>query len=103
MKYFSNLTVACYQISEGVTAIIGPITSTDIKAVSSVTQGLKIPIYSPQATNSGFATDHKNYNFLLRMESPDNVNVEALAELTERFLWQRIAVLRSNTDYGKLS
>lgn len=95
------MTAACYQISEGVTAVIGPITSTDVKAASSVTGGLKVPVYSPQATNSGFATDHENYQFLLRMESPDNVNVEALAEITQRFLWQRMAILRSNTDYGK--
>jgi hypothetical protein len=45
--------------------------------------------------------DHENYPFLLRLESPDNVNVKAMAQVFERFLWKRIAVLTSNTDYGK--
>jgi ABC-type branched-subunit amino acid transport system substrate-binding protein len=67
-----------------------------------VTTGLKIPVYSPQATNPAFAADHENYPFLLRMDSPDNVNVGAMAEIFKRFLWKRIAILTSNTDYGKL-
>jgi hypothetical protein len=36
------------------------------------------------------------------MDSPDNVNVGAMAEIFKRFLWKRIAILTSKTDYGKL-
>lgn len=89
-------------MSEGVAAVIGPIMSTDVKAVVTVTSGLKMPIYAPQATNTAFATDHENYPFLLRMETTNSVIVEAMGEVFDRFLWKRIAILSSNTDYGKV-
>lgn len=99
-KFPCYLIVACHQISNGVTVVFGPVTSTDIKAITTVTTGLKIPLYSSQATNPAFAIDHKNYPLLLRMDSSDDMNTRVLVDVFKRFLWKRVAVLSSNSEYG---
>ena len=42
-----------------------------------------------------------NFPYLLRMMAADTVQSQALVSVVERLGWTRMAILTSNTDYGK--
>ena len=44
-----------------------------------------------------------NFPYLLRMMAADTMQSEALVDLVETMGWTRMAILTSNTDYGKVS
>ena len=43
--------LVCYQLSAGVTTIIGPVTSSTVKASHPMCLGLHVPMVAPMATN----------------------------------------------------
>ena len=42
-----------------------------------------------------------NFPYLLRMMAADTIQSQALVDLVEYMGWTRLAILTSNTDYGK--
>ena len=43
-----------------------------------------------------------NFPYLLRMMAADTIQSQALVSVVERLGWTRMAILTSNTDYGKI-
>ena len=89
-------------ISEGVIAIIGPRTSTAVKAMHSLCSKFHIPQISATATDPDFYYNNKRYEYLLRM-SPSDIDMNfAMGNLIEHFKWTRMGILTSATVYGKM-
>lgn len=90
-------------ISEGVIAIIGPETSTAVKATYSLCTKFNIPQISASATDPDFFYNWNRYKFLLRMSPTDTSMSFAMRDLIEHFKWKRMGILTSATDYGKMT
>ena len=82
-------------------AIIGPRTSTAVKAMHSLCSKFHIPQISASATDPEFFFNKNRYEYLLRM-SPSDVNMNrAMTDLIKHFKWARMGILTSATVYGK--
>ena len=88
-------------ISEGVIAIIGPRTSTAVKAMYPLCSKFHIPQISASATDPDFFYKFNQYKFLLRMSPTDTRQSLAMRDLIAHFKWERMGILTSATDYGK--
>ncbi|KAJ7380892.1 hypothetical protein OS493_004475 [Desmophyllum pertusum] len=96
---FENIYSANQLISEGVIAIIGPRTSTAVKATYSLCSKFHIPQISASATDPDFFYNFRRYNYLLRM-SPDDIKMNfAMTDLIGHFKWKRMGILTSNSVY----
>ena len=80
-------------------AIIGPKTSAAVKAIYPVCSKFNIPLISASATDPSLV--YKNNEYLLRMSPPDTKMSDALVALIEKYKWNRMGILTSDTDYGK--
>ena len=99
--YYCLFYLANQLISEGVIAIIGPRTSTAVKAMHSLCSKFHIPQISATATDPDFFYNRKRYGYLLRM-SPSDLSMHfAMKNLIQHFKWTRIGILTSATVYGK--
>ena len=97
---FANIDAVYGQIHNGVSAIVGPMTSSTIKATQPLCAGFHIPQIAPYATDPSFDFSPDSYSYLVRMSPSDTVENCALADLVSYFNWTRIAVLASRDDYG---
>ena len=88
-------------ISDGVIAIIGPRTSTAVKAMHSVCSKFHIAQLSPSATDPDFMYFMHRYKFLLRMSPSDTLMSFAISDLLGHFKWERMGILTSRTDHGQ--
>ncbi|XP_070561125.1 glutamate receptor ionotropic, kainate 2-like isoform X2 [Ptychodera flava] len=100
VNQFGNIQNACHLISKGVAAIVGPTTSTDVKAVYPVADGLHIPHFAPFATDPTLSQNPNRYTYLFKMSAPDSIQSQALIDIISHFHWSRMAILTSMTDYG---
>lgn len=99
---FQSCLLANQLISEGVIAIIGPKTSTAVKAMYPVCSKFHIPLISASATDPDFFYKFKSrYNYLLRMSPTDTSMGFAMKHLIGNFKWKRMGILTSATDNGK--
>ncbi|XP_078365248.1 glutamate receptor 2-like [Oculina patagonica] len=97
---FSNIDAAYWQIRSGAVAIVGPITSSSVKATHALCVGFHIPQIAPYATDPSFDFSPETYSYLVRMSSSDAIENRALADFVSHFNWTRIAVLTSRSDFG---
>ncbi|XP_077998513.1 glutamate receptor ionotropic, kainate 2-like [Glandiceps talaboti] len=100
VKPFNNIQNACDLISRGVATIIGPTTSTDVKAVYPIAEGLHIPHFAPFATDPTLSQNPSTYRYLFKMSAPDSIQSKALIDIIDNYHWSRMAILTSMTDYG---
>ncbi|XP_071944890.1 glutamate receptor 2-like [Antedon mediterranea] len=97
---FGNIQNLCEIFTKKVGAIIGPMSSTPVKAVYPICEGVHIPMIAPMATDPTFSTTTSSYKYLLKMLPPDNVQSRALADIMNHFGWEKLAILTSSSDYG---
>ncbi|RDD40176.1 Glutamate receptor ionotropic, kainate 1 [Trichoplax sp. H2] len=96
---YENVQAACQIIRKDVWAIIGPLTSSDVRAVQNLCAELHIPQISPSATNPGLE-NKPNFPFLIRMSPSDYYQGKMVGAVFERFRWTYAAIFVSNTDFG---
>jgi len=96
---FENIYSANQLISEGVIAIIGPRTSTAVKAMHSLCSKFHIPQISASATDPEFFYNTQRYRYLLRMSPSDLKMSFAMTDLIKHFKWERMGILTSATVY----
>ncbi|XP_066275462.1 glutamate receptor 2-like [Branchiostoma lanceolatum] len=89
----------CFQASQGVVAVIGPVLSSQVKATSPVSTGLSLPQIAPEATDPTLG-NAQQYPQLVRISWPDSVLSKALIDLLEHFSWDQMSIFVSNDDYG---
>ena len=65
----SFLFPACYQLEQGVSIVIGPGSSSEVKATHPICAGLRIPQIAPIATDPTLSIDTANYPYLLKVKS----------------------------------
>ncbi|KAI8506510.1 hypothetical protein Bbelb_159370 [Branchiostoma belcheri] len=109
LQYIENTTASltsldlikdeCFQASRGVVTIIGPMTSSQVKASSPVSSGLSLPRIVPEATDPTLENT-RQYRQLVRISWPDSVLSKALIDLLEHFSWDQMSLLVSNDDFG---
>lgn len=103
-SYFNTSVIVLFLanklISDGVITIIGPRTSTSVKAMYSLCSKFHIPQISATATNPDFFYKWNRYKFLLRMSPTDTMMSLAMKNLIAHFKWERMGILTSATDYG---
>ncbi|XP_033097831.1 glutamate receptor 2-like [Anneissia japonica] len=97
---FKDMRNACYQLSQGIYAFIGPISSSSVKAVYPIADRLHIPIIAPFATDPTLSLDNKTFPYLIKMSASDSVQGKVLAALVDHFQWTRLAIVTSLSDYG---
>lgn len=97
---FSNVNTVYEQIHSGVVAIIGPSTSSSVKASHPLCSGFRIPQIAPYATDPSFDFSPLSYRYLVRMSASDVTENRALADIISHFNWTRMALLTSRSDYG---
>ena len=81
-----------------VVAVIGQFHSSVMDAVQDLSEQLKIPIFSTQASAKKITERHLNYTFRTHVIDPDRV------QIWNRWIQQqgfkRVAIIAENTDYG---
>ena len=97
---FSNIRAVYEQIHEGVVVIVGPTTSSAVKATHPLCSGFHIPQMAPYATDPSFDFSPLSYHYLVRMSASDASENRALADIISHFKWTRIATLTSRSDLG---
>lgn len=97
---FANIDAVYEQIHNGVAAIVGPITSSSVKASHPLCSGFHVPQIAPYATDPSFDFSADSFNYLVRMSPSDAIENLALADFASHFNWTRMAVLTSRSDYG---
>ena len=81
-------------------AIVGPTTSSSVKATHPLCSGFHIPQIAPYATDPSFDFSPESYRCLVRMSPSDAIENRAPTDFVSYFNWTRIAVLTSRSDYG---
>ncbi|XP_078692966.1 taste receptor type 1 member 1-like [Branchiostoma floridae x Branchiostoma belcheri] len=109
LQYIENTTVSltsldliqqeCFQASQSVMAIIGPTTSSQVKASSAVGSGLFLPHIAPEAYDPTLQ-NAQQYPQLVRISWPNSVISKTLVDLLEHFSWDQMSILVSNDDFG---
>lgn len=97
---FSNIDAAYWQIRSGAVAIIGPTSSSSVKATHVLCAGFHIPQVAPYATDPSFVFSPDSYSYLVRLSSSDATENHALVDFVSYFNWTRVAVLTSRSDFG---
>ncbi|XP_066297079.1 glutamate receptor ionotropic, kainate 2-like [Branchiostoma lanceolatum] len=97
---FRNIQNTCYQATQGIVAVIGPATTTSVKAVHPVCAGLQIPHIAPWATDPTLTDNINQYPYLVKMMPPDSMQSKAIAAFAEKYNWNRLALFTSTSDYG---
>ena len=81
-----------------VSAVIGQFHSSVMDAVQDLSEQLKIPVFSTQASAKKLTEKHLNYTFRTHVIDPDRV------QIWNRWIHQqgfkRVALVAENTDYG---
>ncbi|KAI8506505.1 hypothetical protein Bbelb_159320 [Branchiostoma belcheri] len=111
LQYIENSTVSlssldliqqeCFQASQSVMAIIGPTTSSQVKASSPVGSGLFLPHIAPEAYDPTLQ-NAQQYPQLVRISWPNSVFSKTLVDLLEHFSWDQMSVLVSDDDFGMI-
>ncbi|XP_071946218.1 glutamate receptor ionotropic, kainate 1-like [Antedon mediterranea] len=97
---FKDIRNACYQLTKGIHAFIGPVSSSSVKAVYPIADRLHVPIIAPFATDPTLSLDNKTFPYLMKMSASDSVQGKVLAALVDHFQWTRLAIVTSLSDYG---
>ena len=97
---FDNIEAAYWQIYRGVTAIIGPMSSSMVKATYPLCEGFGVPQIAPYATDPSFEFSSHFYSYLLRMSSSDSIENRVIGDFITHFNWTRLALISSRSEYG---
>ncbi|XP_074655670.1 glutamate receptor ionotropic, kainate 2-like [Tubulanus polymorphus] len=96
---FHSIQTVCDFINQGVSVIIGPATSSDVKASHPMCVGLHVPMVTPTASDPKLS-DKDAYKYLLRMSPSDSMQSKALVEFIQYFRYDSMAILTDDSDYG---
>ncbi|CAH1790253.1 unnamed protein product [Owenia fusiformis] len=96
---FNTIMAVCDQLKQGITAIIGPLSSTSVKASHPMCGGFQTPMIAPSATDPTLV-NVMEYEYLVRLSAPDSLQSQALVDLVKWFRWDTVAILSDNSDYG---
>lgn len=98
-QYYLPFAV-CKLLKQGVTSIIGPMSSTAVKASHPMCLGFAMPMITPSATDP-MLNNRDAYRYLLRIMPPDSMQSRALVDFIKYFRWDTVAILTDSTDYGR--
>ncbi|XP_033107581.1 glutamate receptor 3.7-like [Anneissia japonica] len=97
---FGNIKNVCEILTNKVGAIIGPMSSTPVRAVYPICDGVHMPMIAPMATDPTFSTTVSSYKYLMKMLPPDSVQSLALVDIIEHFGWEKLAILTSSNIWS---
>ncbi|KAG5252064.1 glutamate receptor [Salix suchowensis] len=93
-------TVDAFQLVEReVVAIIGPQVSGIAHMISSIANGLKVPLISYAATDPTLSA--LQFPFFVRTTQSDSYQMAAMADLVDFFRWKEVIVVGVDDDYGR--
>lgn len=88
-------------MKEEIVAMIGPMLSAATFGAQIACSKLHMPHITPSA--SDITLPHSpNYNYLLRMSPISASESYAIAAFVEYYGWTKVAILASNTNFGKI-
>ncbi|CAB4045198.1 glutamate receptor ionotropic, kainate 2-like, partial [Paramuricea clavata] len=90
---------ACYQIKQGVVAVIGPARSNVVKAVNYICSGLNLPQIAFAASDHSLFLSYQQYPSLLRLSSSGDSQSDAIMAVMEYFKWNKAVMITSSDDY----
>lgn len=80
-------------------AIVGPQTSTTAHTISSISNGLQIPLVSFAATDPALSS--LQYPFFLRMTQSDSRQMAAMADLISYYGWRQVIGIYVDNEHGR--
>lgn len=89
-------------MKEEVIAIIGPMLSDATIGAQIACSKLHMPQIAPTASDAALAFN-TNYDYLIRMSPVTTIESYAIAAFVEHYGWTKLAILTSNTNYGKMN
>ncbi|KAB5569651.1 hypothetical protein DKX38_003444 [Salix brachista] len=93
-------TVDAFQLVEReVVAIIGPQVSGIAHMISSIANGLQVPLISYAATDPTLSA--LQFPFFVRTTQSDSYQMAAMADLVDFFRWKEVIVVGVDDDYGR--
>ncbi|XP_035681483.1 glutamate receptor 2-like [Branchiostoma floridae] len=99
LAFLKMIQQECYQASQGIVAVIGPASTSQVIASSLVSSGLSLPQIAPEATDPTLGNSQQ-FPQLIRISWPDSVLSKALIDLLEHFSWDQMSILVSNDAFG---
>ncbi len=84
--------------SLGIKVVIGPLSTSETKAVMPIANEKKIVIISPSSTGAGAALPD---DFVFRMPPPDTAQGRAMAHLVYEMGYTKVAIIARDDDYGR--
>ncbi|XP_073009428.1 glutamate receptor 3.7 [Typha latifolia] len=84
---------------ENAVAIIGPQSSTIARMISSIANGLQVPLISFAATDPTLSS--LEFPFFLRMTPSDSSQMVAMADLIYYYGWRQVIAIFVDDDYGR--
>lgn len=85
--------------TEPIAAVIGPGDSASSVVVASMLQVGNLPQISPSSTSDELSQSY--YKTFFRTVPPDNQQAKAISDIIEYFKWTYIAVIGSDSSYGR--
>ncbi|KAI5599579.1 hypothetical protein BDE02_02G205900 [Populus trichocarpa] len=93
-------TIDAFQLIEKeVVAIIGPQVSGIAHMISSIANGLQVPLISYAATDPTLSA--LQFPFFVRTTQSDSYQMAAMADLVDFFRWKEVIVVGVDDDYGR--
>lgn len=93
-------TIDAFQLVEKeVVAIIGPQVSGIAHMISSIANGLQVPLISYAATDPTLSA--LQFPFFVRTTQSDSYQMAAMADLVDFFRWKEVIVVGVDDDYGR--
>lgn len=86
--------------SYDVVGVVGPLSTREATAVSSLMSVFQIPIIGTYPTGDELS-DKTRYEYFLRVVAPDNFQILALLGITRHFGWTYVSVVYSDGSYGE--
>lgn len=84
--------------SLGIQVVVGPLSTSETKAVMPIANEQHIVVISPSSTGAAAALPN---DFVFRMPPPDTAQGPALAQLIYKLGYEKVAVIARDDDYGR--
>nr|CAD1832131.1 unnamed protein product [Ananas comosus var. bracteatus] len=96
---FIGSIAALRVLEEEAIAIIGPQSSTIAHMISSLSNGLQIPLVSFSATDPTLSS--LQFPFFVRMTPSDSYQMAAMANLIDYYGWRQVIAIFTDDEYGR--
>ena len=84
--------------SLGIKVVVGPLSTSETKAVMPIANEKKIVVISPSSTGAGAALPN---DYVFRMPPPDTAQGKAIAHVIYDLGYKKVAVIARDDDYGR--